>query len=124
MLHCCFKCGPKGRYSLSFRRLSLQKFELKGIEKETFPDWLKLELRTNQAGEYGAVQIYNGAYYGLKFHENVNVWIDKYPVKDAINFALRHKATESQHLDLLNQIVDADQRTSLIPVILYIVLFS
>ncbi len=31
-----------------------------------FPEWLKKELRTDHAGEYAAVVIYEGALVGLK----------------------------------------------------------
>ena len=85
-------------------------------ELQIIPDWLRLELRTDHAGEYGAVQIYNGAYYGLKLHEVTNIWIDSQPVKEALSFCERHKKAEAQHLTLLEDVVKRNDRTSLIPV--------
>lgn len=47
-----------------------------GKEVHNMPSWLLMEMKTNHAGEYGAVQIYTGAYYGLRVHEQINIWID------------------------------------------------
>lgn len=34
------------------------------LSSHAIPSWLEAELRTNHAGEYGAVEIYRGALYG------------------------------------------------------------
>ncbi|MEL6507096.1 MAG: demethoxyubiquinone hydroxylase family protein [Pseudomonadota bacterium] len=61
------------------------------------------DLRTDHAGETGAVYIYRGI---LAVSRDANV----------IAFARDHLATESQHLKLIEEILPRDKRSRLIPV--------
>jgi len=66
------------------------------------PVWLRQELRSDHAGEYGAVMIYRGILALSK--------------DDAVRqFAERHLVTELQHLSLMEEIVPHSGRTKLIP---------
>ncbi|MCZ8149187.1 MAG: demethoxyubiquinone hydroxylase family protein, partial [Roseomonas sp.] len=67
------------------------------------PDWLVRELRSDHAGETGAVMIYRGI-----------LAVSRDPgVRD---FAARHGATEQGHLDLLEQLLPPAQRSRLLPI--------
>jgi ubiquinone biosynthesis monooxygenase Coq7 len=67
------------------------------------PDWLVAELRSDHAGETGAVMIYRGI-----------LAVARDPaVRD---FARRHRATEQGHLDLLEALLPPRQRSRLLPV--------
>lgn len=68
----------------------------------TFPDKLIRELRTDHAGEVGAVMIYKGI-----------LAVSRDPAVRA--FAQRHLATEQRHLELLEQIVPRKDRSKLLP---------
>ena len=68
-----------------------------------WPAWLVGELRSDHAGETGAVRIYDGI-----------LAISRDPaVRD---FALRHRATEQGHLDLLEALLPPGERSRLLPV--------
>lgn len=67
------------------------------------PDWLVAELRSDHAGETGAVMIYRGI---------VAVSRDA----AVVDFARRHGATEQGHLDLLDQLLPPRRRSILLPV--------
>ena len=81
------------------------------------PPWLLLEMKTNHAGEYGAVQIYHGAYYGLKLHEQLNVFIDEKrdAMKVAFDFVEKHRKAEEKHLEIIESFIQPSDRTKLIP---------
>jgi ubiquinone biosynthesis monooxygenase Coq7 len=66
------------------------------------PLWLRQELRSDHAGEYGAVMIYRGI---LALSKDGAVR----------QFAERHLVTERQHLSLMEEIVPHSGRTKLIP---------
>ena len=66
------------------------------------PEFLIKHFRTNHAGETGAVYIYKGI---LK--------ISKDP--DIISFSRKHLKTESEHLELLNEILPSKEISKLIP---------
>ena len=66
------------------------------------PQWLQAELRSDHAGEYGAVMIYRGI---------LAVSRDDL-VRD---FAARHVATERDHLQLMEETVPPAERTQLLP---------
>ena len=87
--------------------------------KETthaLPKWLIQEMRTNHAGEYGAVQIYNGAFYGLKIHAQINPFIDDHPIDKALSFVEKHKKAEQLHLIGIEALISNKRdKTSLIP---------
>jgi ubiquinone biosynthesis monooxygenase Coq7 len=67
------------------------------------PDWLVRELRSDHAGETGAVMIYRGI---LAI------------TRDAAlrDFAARHRATEQGHLDLLERLLPPTQHSRLLPI--------
>jgi len=67
-----------------------------------FPAWLVAELRSDHAGETGAVRIYDGI---LAVSRDA-------AVRD---FAQRHRATEQGHLDLLEAMLPPADRSRLLP---------
>ena len=66
------------------------------------PRWLRQELRSDHAGEYGAVMIYRGI---LAISRDAQ----------ARQFAERHLVTEARHLKLMEEIVPPANRTRLLP---------
>jgi ubiquinone biosynthesis monooxygenase Coq7 len=70
---------------------------------EMMPAWLVAELRSDHAGETGAVMIYHGI---LTVSRNPAVR----------EFAERHKATEQGHLDLLDRLLPPSHRSRLLPI--------
>lgn len=73
------------------------------IAAETLPAWLIGELRSDHAGETGAVMIYRGI---LAVSRDA-------AVRD---FAARHCATEQGHLDLIEEVLPPAQRSRLLPI--------
>lgn len=72
------------------------------------PSWLVTELRTNQAGEYGAVRIYEGALVGLKLRKTDD--------RQAVKFLEEHKSNEYAHLQIMNALTtETASSTSLLP---------
>ncbi|MBS0558802.1 MAG: demethoxyubiquinone hydroxylase family protein [Proteobacteria bacterium] len=69
----------------------------------TLPAWLIAELRSDHAGETGAVRIYDGI-----------LAVSRDPAVRA--FAARHRQTESGHLDLLNEVLPKPQHSRLLPI--------
>jgi len=69
----------------------------------TIPAWLVAELRSDHAGETGAVRIYDGI---LAVSRDA-------AVRD---FATRHRATEQGHLDLLEGLLPPAERSRLLPI--------
>lgn len=67
------------------------------------PLWLQQELRSDHAGEYGAVMIYRGV---LAVSRDASVR----------QFAEQHLLTEEKHLALMDTIIPASGRTRLLPV--------
>ncbi len=67
------------------------------------PAWLIGELRSDHAGETGAVMIYRGI---LAISRDAGVR----------HFSERHKATEQGHLDLLEALLPQAQRSRLLPI--------
>lgn len=67
------------------------------------PDWLVRELRSDHAGETGAVMIYRGI---LAVTRDTGLR----------DFAARHGATEQGHLDLLEDLLPPAQRSRLLPI--------
>jgi ubiquinone biosynthesis monooxygenase Coq7 len=70
---------------------------------EALPAWLIGELRSDHAGETGAVMIYRGI---LAISRDPGVR----------HFSKRHKATEQGHLDLLEELLPPGQRSRLLPI--------
>ena len=69
----------------------------------TLPAWLIAELRSDHAGETGAVRIYDGV-----------LAVSRDPSVRA--FAARHRQTEAGHLDLLNGVLPKAQHSRLLPI--------
>jgi len=69
----------------------------------TFPAWLVAELRSDHAGEVGAVEIYRGALAATRDHG----------LRSAI---LRHMETERRHLRAMERVLDRSDRSRLVPV--------
>ena len=67
------------------------------------PRWLQQELRSDHAGEFGAVMIYYGV---LAISRD----------DSARQFAERHLVTEQKHLQLMEQIIPRAHRTRLLPI--------
>lgn len=67
------------------------------------PLWLQQELRSDHAGEYGAVMIYRGV---LAVSRDASVR----------QFAEQHLLTEEKHLAVMDTIIPASGRTRLLPV--------
>ena len=67
------------------------------------PLWLQQELRSDHAGEYGAVMIYRGM---LAVSRDASVR----------QFAEQHLLTEEKHLAVMDTIIPASGRTRLLPV--------
>ena len=76
---------------------------LPDIAISEIPAWLIGELRSDHAGETGAVMIYRGI---LAFCKDP-------AIRD---FAERHGATEQGHLDLLNALLPPEQHSRLLPI--------
>lgn len=72
------------------------------LTRTPMPDWLIGELRSNHAGETGAVAIYDGV---------LAVSRDG----DLRAFAHRHRASEARHLDLMAGLVPQKARSRLLP---------
>ncbi len=68
-----------------------------------FPAWLVAELRSDHAGETGAVKIYDGI---LAVSRDQAV----------IDFASRHRETERTHLRLIEAILEPHERSRLLPI--------
>ncbi len=67
------------------------------------PAWLIAELRSDHAGETGAVMIYRGI-----------LAVARDPA--VLDFSRRHMATEQGHLDILEGVLAPDQRSRLLPI--------
>ena len=71
--------------------------------RPTYPIWLDAELRSDHAGETGAVMIYRGI-------------LDISPDAVIRAFARAHMATEQTHLDLLEDLLPPHRRSLLLPI--------
>ena len=70
---------------------------------QQYPDWLVSELRSDHAGETGAVMIYSGI---LAFCRDATLR----------DFCERHMATEQGHLRLIEEVLPRAQHSRLLPV--------
>ena len=75
------------------------------------PRWLQQELRSDHAGEFGAVMIYRGI---LTISRDTSVR----------EFAESHLQTEQKHLALMEEIIPAAGRTRLLPLWLSLIHIS
>lgn len=66
-----------------------------------FPNWLEAELRSDHAGETGAVAIYDGILAVCKD-------------KAIIAFARAHRQTEREHLRLISAVLPTERRSKLV----------
>lgn len=73
------------------------------LPMNTYPAWLTAELRSDHAGETGAVMIYRGI---LAFCRD----------PELRDFAQRHMATEEGHLRLIEAELPPHQRSRLLPI--------
>ena len=64
--------------------------------------WLERELRSDHAGETGAVWIYRGV-------------LSTKPVLTLSQFCLRHLETEKRHLETMNTLLEPKARSALLP---------
>jgi ubiquinone biosynthesis monooxygenase Coq7 len=78
-----------------------------------FPAWLRTEMRTNHAGEYGAVLIYGGALRAAALRQEMGLETDNGRMRE---FAERHRAHEQAHLDIMMTLVPESNRSRLLPV--------
>ena len=86
---------------------------------DTVPPWLKQEMRSNQAGETGAVAIYSGALWALSVtdYTTENTTNEEAKEYDMLSdFAKHHRETEREHLLLFNEILPPESRSNLLPV--------
>ncbi len=75
----------------------------RGMTHTAHPAWLEAELRSDHAGETGAVMIYRGI---LAVSRDAGVR----------DFAQRHMATEQGHLRLIEEVLPAAKHSVLLPV--------
>ena len=109
-----------GKRTVRLQSHSLRQFStsassvLEEIRAHPLPTWLVTELRTNQAGEYGAVRIYEGALVGLKLR--TTLYLRKQPDQQALNFLEEHKSNEFAHLQIMNALTaETASSTILLP---------
>eukprot|EP00936_MAST-01D_sp_MAST-1D-sp1_P000199 g199.t1 len=79
------------------------------------PPWLLAEMRSNHAGETGAVQIYNGAIWGLELRKRIGLRGDAEYEDEAIEFCAHHGTSERAHLVALNQVLSPEDRSVMLP---------
>ena len=87
-----------------------------------FPEWLEGEIRSNHAGETGAVAIYEGALKALDIRSIMNLSYGDsgkdqlMSYEDRLRaFALEHRDSEQRHVDLLEAVLDGDGVSVLLP---------
>lgn len=91
-----------------------------------FDPWLLAEMRSNHAGETGAVRIYDGALWALSVRRKARC--SGGAVGDALlggpwpkyeeqlrDFATEHRASEAEHAVLLDAVLDDDEKSKLLP---------
>mmetsp|Transcript_17623 Transcript_17623/g.33465 ORF Transcript_17623/g.33465 Transcript_17623/m.33465 type:complete len:259 (-) Transcript_17623:426-1202(-) len=123
--------------AFGFRRLATTeaagaqpRFDWGAIAEEKgqgWPKWLADELRSDHAGETGAVWIYKGAMAAMQFRSTSAQLLHRFTGLDicpyrkqteepAWQFVQQHLATESEHLVLMEDLVPPGERSSLIPI--------
>jgi demethoxyubiquinone hydroxylase (CLK1/Coq7/Cat5 family) len=80
-------------------------------QSHLFPAWLQTELKTDHAGEYGAVEIYRGALLGARLREGLGFTGED--TQRMISFCEHHMSTEQMHLNVMLQLVPEAARTKL-----------
>jgi demethoxyubiquinone hydroxylase (CLK1/Coq7/Cat5 family) len=74
------------------------------------------DLRSNHAGEWGAVKIYEGAEMAAQWR--LSCTVDSRALVELttlINFVQRHRDSESKHLLLMSEMLEPNLRTRLLP---------
>ena len=69
-----------------------------------YSKYLLRELRSDHAGETGAVYIYKGIIAVAKYYKD----------EELIRFAIHHGATETEHLNLIENVLDQNERSRLL----------
>ena len=86
-----------------------------------FPQWLEGEMRSNHAGETGAVNIYQGAIRALDIRRSLGLSYGdarkgQLSYEDRLRaFALEHRDSEQHHVNLLDAVLDGDGVSILLP---------
>ena len=96
---------------------SVTTFDFESISKiRPFPSWLAREMRSNHAGETGAVYIYKGCLSAVRLRQKYlpgKAW-HEYEM-ELTKFASEHEKSEQHHLDLLNKILTDKDTSILLP---------
>lgn len=74
------------------------------LSQFTYPAYIERELRSDHAGETGAVYIYKGIIAVAKYRQDTEL----------INFAQNHGATEAEHLQLIESVLETKDRSRLL----------
>ena len=69
-----------------------------------YSKYLLRELRSDHAGETGAVYIYKGIIAVAEYYKD----------EELIRFAIHHGATETEHLNLIENVLDQNERSRLL----------
>jgi ubiquinone biosynthesis monooxygenase Coq7 len=86
-----------------------------------FPPWLEGEMRSNHAGETGAVAIYEGAIKALDIRRGMglsygDIRKGQSSYEDRLRkFAAKHRDSEQSHVDLLEALLDGEHMSVLLP---------
>mmetsp|Transcript_18967 Transcript_18967/g.41327 ORF Transcript_18967/g.41327 Transcript_18967/m.41327 type:complete len:320 (-) Transcript_18967:430-1389(-) len=86
-----------------------------------FHHWLSSEMRSNHAGETGAVKIYEGALLALNLRRTLRFPPYSNSARgtryedDLRAFAEEHKESEQGHLDLLEEVLDVEEHSAMLP---------
>jgi 3-demethoxyubiquinol 3-hydroxylase len=75
-----------------------------GFSQSPFTAYIERELRSDHAGETGAVYIYKGIIAVAKYRKDTEL----------INFAQNHGATEAEHLQLIESVLEKKYRSRLL----------
>jgi demethoxyubiquinone hydroxylase (CLK1/Coq7/Cat5 family) len=71
------------------------------------------DLRSDHAGEWGAVKIYEGAAMAAEWRLSFDP--DARALTDLLQFVRRHRESESSHLAIMSQLLPREHRTRLLP---------
>eukprot|EP00939_MAST-03C_sp_MAST-3C-sp1_P001452 g1452.t1 len=94
--------GEKSGFRRLGRKIEIDAESIRSLKP--FDKWLKSEMRSNHAGETGAVCIYLGCKNAIRLREKI---LKRSEYEDKLlEFAREHEESERTHLVLLNQILD------------------
>lgn len=121
--HGLFQGMAAARARDRIRRLQLRPFssssaqiqELTALARQqhsSFPEWLRTELKTDHAGEFGAVEIYRGALWGARLRASLG--FTGAATQRMMSFSEHHMKTEQEHLDVMRALVPEPARTRLL----------